>query len=227
MILSFSPRMIFRTVFIAMLLSLAPFFSASAQDNFTDYQKADLKTITSYLNKLTSFQSRIRQINNDNSEHYGVLYVSRPGRMRLDYFPPVNYQLLASAKHFTLVDTTTNLATHYPFFSTPAALLLEKNIDLNNKKIKIVNIERKGNRLTLTLAGKKRNGKEDGNGRMIMVFSALPLNLLGWHVLDANNNRVSVVLEEIWNKVTFKKRDFFRYIEDKPKEISKDTPAAN
>ncbi|MCH9844180.1 MAG: outer membrane lipoprotein carrier protein LolA [Alphaproteobacteria bacterium] len=223
MVLRFSHKVIF----IAVMLLSVPLLSASAQDSLTEYQKADLGTITSYLNNLKNFQSRIRQINADNSNHYGILYVSRPGRMRLDYFPPVNYQLLASAKHFTLVDTTTNLATHYPFFSTPASLLLEKNINLNNKKIKIVNIERKGNRLILTLAGKKRNGAEDGNGRMIMVFSALPLQLLGWHVLDANNNRVSVVLEEIWDKVSFKKKNFFRYIEDSPKEISKDIAVPN
>ena len=220
MVLSFLPSKIFRAVFIAIILSHAPFVSANAQ-NFTEAQRLDLSDITDYLNNLKSFQSRIRQINNDNSNDYGMLYVSRPGRMRLDYFPPFNYQLLASAKHFTLVDTTTNLATHYPFFSTPASLLLDENINLNNKKIKIVNIERKDNRLILTLAGKKRNGKEDEKGRMIMVFSALPLRLLGWHVLDPNNYRVSVVLEEIQNNVSFKKRDFFRYIEDKPKEITK------
>ncbi len=209
------------------MLLLAPFFSASAQSGFTEAQRLNLSDITDYLNNLKSFQSRIRQINNDNSNHYGILYVSRPGRMRLDYFPPVNYQLLASAKHFTLVDTTTNLATHYPFFSTPASILLDGNINLNNKKIKVVDIERKGNRLILILAGKKRNGEEDGKGRMIMIFSALPLRLLGWHVLDSYNNRVSVVLEEIENNVNFKKKNFFRYFEDSPKEISKDIAVPN
>ncbi|MCH9853432.1 MAG: outer membrane lipoprotein carrier protein LolA [Alphaproteobacteria bacterium] len=212
-------RSFYKIIFIVTMVLMVSPANASAQDGFDDYQQADLRTITKYLNNLKNFQSRIRQINADNSNHYGILYVSRPGRMRLDYFPPVNYQLLASAKHFTLVDTTTNLATHYPFFSTPASLLLDSNINLNNKKIKIVNIERKENRLILNLAGKKRNGEEDGNGRMIMVFSALPLQLLGWHVLDPNNNRVSVVLEEIENDVSFKKKDFFRYLEDTPKEI--------
>ncbi len=191
------------------MLSANPALPAT---DFTQNQLDDLQKITDYLNGLKKFQSRIRQINADGYTLYGMLYVSRPGRMRLDYFPPEKIQLLASAKHFTLVDTTTELATHYPFFTTPASLLLDEKINLQNSKLKILDIERAGNRITLTIAPKHDDEDVDEVGKMQMIFADLPIRLLGWHVLDSDNNRVSVVLEKIKNNVTFNKRNFFIYV---------------
>jgi outer membrane lipoprotein-sorting protein len=56
----------------------------------------DVKRVEAYLNGIRTLQSRFLQISNNGGAAEGALYLARPGRLRLDYDPPVPILLVTN-----------------------------------------------------------------------------------------------------------------------------------
>jgi len=172
-------------------------FSANAEPD-----KNLVKAAEKYLNSITGLQGEFVQSANGKTEH-GTFSMLRPGRVRLDYNnAPI--QLIADGRDLYFYDKSLDQITTVPLTSTPAGILVRKNIDLQNADINIVDTAVGTDSFSLKM--NLRN--QEGLGNMTVVFNKNPVKLKSWSVVDATSNKTDVVFNNLKTKTDFGKYYF-------------------
>lgn len=161
-----------------------------------------VKNAETYLNSITGLTGDFIQTANGNQEK-GTFSMLRPGRVRLDY-DDMPVQLIADGKDLYFFDKSLDQITTVPLTSTPAGILIRKNIDLRNADINVV--ETKDDKTVFAL---KMNLKgQEGLGNMTVVFDKNPVKLNSWTVVDATGARTDVAFYDLKKKSNFDKNFF-------------------
>ena len=182
-----------------LLLCLACLFSWSANAD------VDLNLVgraEKYLNSITGLAGGFTQNANGKVEQ-GDFAMLRPGRVRLDY-DNMPVQLIADGKDLYFYDSSLDQITTVPLTSTPAGILIRKNIDLKNADINVV--ETKDNGKTFSLKLNLRG--QEGLGYMTVVFDNNPTRLNSWTVVDATGTHTDVSFSGLKTKTDFVKNYF-------------------
>ena len=148
-----------------------------------------LDEISSYLESLKYLQSDLVQVNPDGTRREGTLYVHRPGRMRLEYSHPKADVVIASGGQISLLEAGSKVLRQYPLRSSPLALFLAAEPDLEAKLGATSLIQ--GDERTRIIA---KDPERPGIGTLEIQFINEPLRLYGWIVTDAYGRRTRVVL---------------------------------
>ena len=156
-----------------------------------------------YLNSITGLTGKFVQTANAKQEK-GDFFMLRPGRVRLDY-DNMPVQLIADGQDLYFFDKSLDQITTVPITSTPAGILIRKNIDLKNADINVVETTdyKKSFALKLNLRG------QEGLGHMVVIFDKNPVKLNSWTVVDATGATTDVVFQNLKEKNKFGK-DFFQ-----------------
>lgn len=152
---------------------------------------ADLQRIQDYLNNIHTLQSRFEQISNDGGVATGTLYLSRPGKMRVEYDPPVPILLVATDGRIWYYDKKLEQVSFFDLKDTPAWFLLQDNVSFGGD-ISVSNLERDPGALRVTLS----EAKNPSLGRATLVLSDKPLELRKWQIVDAQQKEVTVTLDD-------------------------------
>lgn len=169
---------------------------------FADVDLNLVKNAETYLNSITGLTGDFIQTANGNQEK-GTFSMLRPGRVRLDY-DDMPVQLIADGKDLYFFDSSLDQITTVPLTSTPAGILIRKNIDLRNADINVV--ETKDDKTVFAL---KMNLKgQEGLGNMTVVFDKNPIKLNSWTVVDATGARTDVAFYDLKKKSNFDKNFF-------------------
>ena len=88
-----------------------------------------------YLNSITGLSGKFVQTANNKTEQ-GIFAMLRPGRVRLDY-DNMPVQLISDGTDLYFFDRSLDQITTVPLTSTPAGILIRKNIDLKNADINV------------------------------------------------------------------------------------------
>lgn len=176
------------------------FFSVCA---FADVDSGVVKSAEKYLNSITGLTGDFVQTANGKQEK-GTFSMLRPGRVRLDY-KNMPIQLISDGQDLYFFDKSLDQITTVPLTSTPAGILIRKNIDLQNADINVVETIDNKNTFSLNL---NLRGQE-GLGNMTVVFNKKPIMLKSWTVVDATGVSTDVVFEGLKEKTKFEK-DFFQ-----------------
>ncbi|MBR4892088.1 MAG: outer membrane lipoprotein carrier protein LolA [Alphaproteobacteria bacterium] len=166
----------------------------------------DSKLVTSaekYLNSITGLNGGFVQTANGKQEK-GTFSMLRPGRVRLDY-DNMPIQLISDGQDLYFFDKSLDQITTVPLTSTPAGILVRKNIDLKNADISVVETNDYKNTFSLKL---NLRGQE-GLGHMTVVFDKKPIKLNSWSVVDATGATTDVAFRNLAEKTKFAK-DFFQ-----------------
>jgi outer membrane lipoprotein-sorting protein len=183
---------------ISLLLSLTfSIFSANAAVDNNLVEKAEV-----YLNSITGLSGQFYQIANGKKDN-GTFSMLRPGRVRLDY-KKAPVQLISDGKDLYFFDKGLDQITTVPLTSTPAGILVRKNIDL--KKADIVVTETKSAKDTFSL--KMHIKGSEGLGNMSVVFDKEPVALNSWIVTDATGVKTDVKFSGLKTKTEFGKNYF-------------------
>ena len=155
--------------------------------------RADIARVEAYLNKLVSVRAGFIQTTSTGEFAEGRLFLKRPGKLRLDYAPPVKLQIFADGFWLIFVDGELGQANHVLLSTTPAQVLLAETIRLSGD-ITVTRVERARKTIRLHLI---RTDEPDA-GVLVLVFSDSPLTLRQWLVIDAQgiSTRVSLVNPE-------------------------------
>lgn len=155
-----------------------------------------------YLNSITGLQGAFTQTANGKTEQ-GVFSMLRPGRVRLDY-KNAPIQLIADGKDLYFYDKSLDQITTVPITSTPAGILVRKNINLQTADINV--FETESDAKTFTLKMNLKN--QEGLGHMSVVFDKSPVKLHSWSVVDATSNKTDVAFKDLTTKTDFGKNYF-------------------
>ena len=179
-----------RKLIAALLVALAP-VAAAAQ---TESDTQAVAQAEQALNEVRTMKSRFVQVSSNGGQAEGELFISRPGKLRLNYTPPVRMQLLVEGDYLLQIDYKLGTITHIPLSRTPAGVLLKPNLTLGGD-LKVTGVQR-GN--GIVRVGVVQRGKED-DGSITLTFSESPFALRQWTVIDPQGveTRVTLVNPEV------------------------------
>ena len=161
-----------------------------------------VKKAESYLNSITGLSGDFVQDYNGKKDN-GTFSMLRPGRVRLDY-KDAPVQLISDGKDLYFFDKKLDQITTVPLTSTPAGILVRKNIDLRNADITVSDTSTGTNNFSLKMHLKG----QEGLGTMTVVFDNNPVKLNSWTVIDATGAKTNVKFGELKTKTDFGKNYF-------------------
>ncbi|MBQ7055338.1 MAG: outer membrane lipoprotein carrier protein LolA [Alphaproteobacteria bacterium] len=156
-----------------------------------------------YLNSITGLSGQFVQTANGRKEQ-GTFSMMRPGRVRLDY-DNMPVQLIADGTDLYFFDKSLDQITTVPLTSTPAGILVRKNINLKSADINVIETTDYKN----TFALKMNIKGQEGLGYMNVVFDKKPIMLNSWTVVDATGAVTDVEFDDLVKKTNFAK-DYFQ-----------------
>lgn len=177
-----------------LIIALASTQGTSAQGaaSLKPEEKATVAQVSAYLNGIRSFQARFIQVSQNGGIAEGRIYIQRPGRMRIEYKPPVPLLIVSTGKILILYDRKLDQVTHLPLSASPASFLLADKIRFSGR-IRVIGVKRLNGRIYISVAEKGRPDK----GSLHLMFVTKPLKLREWIVIDAQRRRTKVVLIDI------------------------------
>lgn len=163
---------------------------------------ASVAAAEKYLNSITGLTGDFVQLS-AGSKQGGTFSMLRPGRVRLDY-NDMPVQLISDGRDLYFFDKSLDQITTIPITSTPAGILVRKNIDLQNADINVV--ETADGKNTFSLKMNLRG--QEGLGHMTVVFDKNPVKLNSWSVVDATGAKTDVAFRGLKTKTDFGKNYF-------------------
>lgn len=155
----------------------------------TETDEALLQRVENYLNGITTLAANFLQINQDGSISEGEIIIARPGRMRIDYAPPLKVQIISTDGWITYIDRELGQISQAPLNGSHADFLLRKQIRFG-KDVVVSRIKRDANVVEITITRKE----DPGVGSMTLIFADSPLELRQWLVVDAQRLTTRVTL---------------------------------
>ena len=149
------------------------------------------------MNSITGLAGTFVQTANGTQER-GTFSMLRPGRVRLDY-DDMPIQLISDGNDLYFFDRSLDQITTVPLTSTPAGILIRKNIDLKNADINVMETNATDNTFSLKM---NLRGQE-GIGNMTVVFDKNPVKLNSWTVVDATGAKTDVAFYDLKPKTSF------------------------
>lgn len=191
----------FILAFILLLASAAPSFAAEV---LQDPQQA-VQAAEDYLANISTMRARFVQTANDGRQQTGTFYLSRPGRMRIDYDPPNKDFIVADGSLIYYYDSKMKQQSSSPISRSLADFFLRRNLSLSGD-ISVSDIKQENNTLQMTVV----QTRDPLAGSITLLFSVKPMLLLAWRVVDAQGLVTEIRLTETQEGIPLDK-SLFRY----------------
>ena len=187
--------------FVAMLLLLvgpvvlmAPRPVAAAEAAQLDEQQlAAVQQLNEFINGVKYMRGDFAQISPTGKLARGVFFISKPGKMRFEYAPPVPLMIVSDGKWVMIKNKNKENGDTGPLSKTPLRIVLSDNVDLL-KDAKIVSVEDADGITSVTLEDKS-NGFD--GGQLVLAFDRARNELQQWVVIDGKGRRTTVTLENV------------------------------
>jgi len=168
---------------------------ASAADGvaaapLSDSEREQVSQIQQYLNSIRTLEARFLQVTSTGLYSEGKLYISRPGKLRIDYDPPVPVQIMTTGTWLVYHDHELGQLSHVPLDQTPAELLVRENVDLFSEELIIAGFEHAAHAYRLTLV----RASDPLEGSLTLVLADRPMQLKKWEISDPQGVKTTVSL---------------------------------
>jgi len=180
---------------VAIALSVAALLlpkQANAKDaiGLEQAQMSEIEKVQDYLNAISTLRSRFMQITSQGNFSQGEFMLSRPGRMRIDYDPPVPVLIISDGSLVMYKDKELDQLSYVPLNSLPASMFIGETVNFFGDDLLITDFEHTKGALRLTL----QRTDDPMEGSLTLVFATGPLALKKWSVVDAQGITTTVSL---------------------------------
>lgn len=183
-------RRYFGALAVALLLAVASGPAAVATaPRIGDAEAADIERIERYLNNIRTITARFLQSTSEGGYAEGTLFLSRPGRLRIEYDDPVPVLIVADGRWIHFYDSELGQVNRLPITDTPAAILLREKVDLG-EDVRVTSFERGPGTIRITV----EDAANPESGALTLTFSDKPLMLRQWMVSDAQGIETTVAI---------------------------------
>lgn len=187
------------------LLQAQPVDAADARDiPLSPHQDELVQKAEAAVNAIGTMRARFLQAGPEGDFTEGVVYLSRPGKLRVVYDPPTPVLVVANGSYFTFVDTKLQQFSYMDIDNSPAGLLLKRGVKFRGGNVAITRISEPPGIVEITLVSKT----DPSVGSLTLVFTAQPFALAQWRVTDAQGLTTSVTLQNIEMGVALKNELF-------------------
>jgi len=159
------------------------------QSDLSKRDKADIARIETYFDSIRTLSGRFYQISSLGEIAEGRISLSRPGKLRIEYNPPVPILIIADGRRLVYYDSELQSVNTFRIEDTPAYILLRDKLDLG-ADVEVVGFDRGKGVLRLTVLDKEN----PDIGRLTLVFADNPLILKKWIITDPQGVTTTVAL---------------------------------
>jgi outer membrane lipoprotein-sorting protein len=181
-----SRRAALGTLLAAAFAAAMPRAAAAAA---TESNAETIHRVEAYLNGIRTLKARFVQISGNGNTAEGMLFIKRPGKLKLDYAPPARQMIITTKGFVVYVDKEAKQTSYQDLNSSLAGILVRNDIKLSGD-IRVTNVARAPGtirvRLVLT--------KDPDAGSITLVFADNPLELRQWVVIDPQGQTIEVTL---------------------------------
>jgi outer membrane lipoprotein-sorting protein len=152
----------------------------------------DLASLEKRLNSITTLRARFQQIDASGQKTTGRFYLSRPGKLRFEYDPPVDDFIVADGVFIYFYDSKMNEQSQTLISQSLADFILRKNLNLSGD-IKVTQTTERNGLLFVSLA----QANDLKAGTITLGLQLDPFLIRGWRIKDAANNVTEILLTDI------------------------------
>jgi outer membrane lipoprotein-sorting protein len=163
-------------------------------------QRAIIQRVDDYLSGTQTLTGNFVQIGPDGRRTQGEFSLQKPGKVRFDYDPPTQIELIADGQSVVVRDRRLATQDVYPLSQTPLRFLLSDKVDLM-RDTNLVAVY--ADDVFITVVVEEKNGIV-GTSRLMIMFSAKDMQLKQWTVTDPQGYDTTVA---VYNLDTTKRLD--------------------
>lgn len=184
-------QQVFKKIFLFLVVILSSISLSFAGEN-TDM----LNNVEKYLNNIKYIKANFLQDNKATSDlSEGVFYLSRPGKLRIDYLNPFEASLYTNGNITTYYDKDLDEISNIKTSSTPLHFLLKENINFNDKSFKVKNFEETGENVMVSFV----ETDNEEQGYLVLNFKKSPLTLSSIKLVMEDGQEIEMSLYDISN----------------------------
>ncbi len=139
----------------------------------------DIERAEKYLQDMKTAQARFVQTTHNGQQLVGTFYLSRPGRLRFEYDPPVENFVVADGTFIYFYDAELDEQTNAPIQATLANFFLRKEFSFSDDLV-VDEAKESGGLIMITVV----QADEPESGSIIFAFNKKPFELKKWRVVD-------------------------------------------
>jgi len=151
-----------------------------------------LDEVSSHLRAVTTMTANFAQTDRRGRTLHGQLTLKRPGKIRFQYQAGVSMLVVADGRRLNMVDYEVKRVESWPIANSPLSVLLDSSQNL----ARYASVIRSDSQVVLVRA---RDPRRPEFGTISIAFARIQgapagLQLQGWTVVDAQNNRTTIKL---------------------------------
>lgn len=156
-----------------------------------------------YLAGLKTAQAHFSQTDPRGATTTGTFSLQRPGKARFAYDAPTDLTVVADGVNVNVSDGRLKTFDQYPLARTPLSLLLAPDVHFDGKVL-ISGVARGPSSFSVTL----KDARKQAEGQLTLTFSAAPMALTGWTVVDGQGLRTTVKLDGLKTGISLDQKLF-------------------
>jgi outer membrane lipoprotein-sorting protein len=168
------------------LLTAPPALAALSEQD-----RADVARIEAYIDSIKTLSAKFQQTE-DGQISRGRIFIHRPGRLRVEYDPPVPILVVADGTLLSYVDHELEQVSQMPLQQSTAWFLLRAPMRID-KGVTVTEVNRAPGSLRISMY----QTDEPKAGSVELIFTDNPIELKQWRVIDGNNKETNVGLYDI------------------------------
>jgi outer membrane lipoprotein-sorting protein len=145
------------------------------------------------LNGMGSLIGDFSQISADGRRRSGKLYVLRPGKLRFDYNPPSQLEVVSDGSNVAVIDKRVPQQDVYGINQTPLKFLVGEKIDIA-KDTKVIGVRREKDEVILDIEDKNTVA---GTSKIRIHFNGDTFMLRRWTVTDPQGIPTTIQLANL------------------------------
>jgi outer membrane lipoprotein-sorting protein len=164
--------------------------------------KKILEKYNVYLKNLKNLKTSFIQISPNGTKSTGMLYLKKPGKLRLIYDPHGSIELISNGKNLIHYDGRTKENSSVALRDTPLYFLLEKGNLEELAQVQKIILDKKWSQIIVT------NKRDPESGSVTLVFQENPIALVRWILVEADGRRTIVTLSNWKTNLTIHPKTF-------------------
>ena len=188
-------RRAFRGALAAALIAYAALAAAQTsgpaapEPEFSAADREDIARIERYLNTIDTMTAKFLQLAPDGTLNQGRIYLSRPGKLRVEYAPPSPILIVADDWWLIYHDSELEQTSYQSLDGSFAGFLVRETIKLEGD-VTVIDLERRPG----VIAFKLIMTDDPDAGSLTLTLSDRPLMLKRWAVTDAQGLVTQIAL---------------------------------
>lgn len=176
-----------------------------------------IAAVERYFNAIKTLRADFTQVGHDGELAGGVIYLRRPGRLRVEYAPPVPVLIVGDGLLLHYHDKELGQVNDWFIYDTPLGALTKEEVRFGEDLV-VTAFAAFSGRIEITLVQKS----DPGAGHLTLIFEADPLLLRQWQVTDAQGLITTVTLHDIETNIVLRPALF---VFDDPHADARDNPS--